>query len=156
MGPAEIVASLKELCEDKGPRLSTQRIVNWIEWHGGFESDAELIAFAKKMKARQFARQLMYDDEETGLRVKRLWSFRDRETHERYYHDIAQLSPERRRKLIDQYAKFAEQLRSVRRAMSDYFAGQGFFDFYTEGAEDEADEPTPARPTNGRPKPAAP
>src|SRR5690606_24703245 len=42
MGPAEIIASLKELCEDEGPRLSTQRIVDWIEWHGGFESDAEL------------------------------------------------------------------------------------------------------------------
>lgn len=130
MGPTEIVASLKELCEDAGPRLSTDRIVQWIEFHGGYESNAELIAFAKKMKARQYARQLMYDDEESGLRVKRLWSFRDRETGERYYHDLAQLSPERRRRLIQQYARFAEQLRSVRRAMADYFAGQAFFDFY--------------------------
>ncbi len=103
MGPAEIVASLKELCEEDGPRISTDRIVRWIEWHGGFEPNAELIAFAKKMKARQYARQLMYDDEESGRRVKRLWSFRDSETGERYYHDIAQLSPERRRKLIQQY-----------------------------------------------------
>ncbi len=138
MGPAEIVASLKELCEDEGPRISTDRIVRWIDWHGGFESDAELIAFAKKMKARQLARLLMYDDDETGMRVKRLWSFRDRETGERCYHDITQLSPERRRQLIGQYAKFVEQLRSVRRAMADYFAGQGFFEFYTDADQEEA------------------
>ena len=31
MGPAEIVASLKELCADKGPRLTTEQIVAWIE-----------------------------------------------------------------------------------------------------------------------------
>jgi hypothetical protein len=130
MGPAEIVVSLKELCEEEGPRIGTSRIVRWIEFHGGYESDAELIAYAKKMKARQYARQLMYDDEESGLRVKRLWSVRDPHSHERYYHDIAQLAPERRRKLIRQYARFAEQLRSVRKAMADYFAGQGFFDFY--------------------------
>lgn len=156
MGPAEIVASLKELCEDEGPRLSTDRIVRWIEWHGGFESNAELIAFAKKMKARQLARQLIYEDEETGMRVKRLWSFRDRETRERYYHDIAQLSPERRRKLIRQYAKFSEQLRSVRRAMADYFAGQAFFEFYVEPEPDAEAVPSTAVPaprTNRRSSP---
>jgi hypothetical protein len=138
MGPAETVASLKELCENEGPRLSTERIVQWIEWHGGFEPQKELVAYAKKMKARQFARQIMYDDEESGLRVKRLWSFRDRDTGERFYHDIAQLAPERRRKLIQQYARFAEQMRSVRKAMADYFAGQGFFEFYTEGEPEQA------------------
>ncbi len=37
-----------------------------------------------------------------------------------------------------QYARFAEQLKSVRRAMADYFAGQEFFPFYV-GAEAEAD-----------------
>lgn len=136
-GPAEIVASLKELCEEEGPRFSTDRIVRWIEHNGGYEPDAELIAFAKKMKARLYARQLMYDDEESGLRIKRLWSFRDPATGERHYHDIAQLSPERRRKLIHQYARFLEQLRSVRRAMADYFAGQEFFPFYA-GEADEA------------------
>lgn len=130
MGPAEIVASLKELCEEEGPRFTTQTILDWIEEHDGYESNAELIAFAKKMKARQYARMVMYDDEESGLRVKRLWSFPDKHTGERYYHDLAQLSPERRRKLIAQYAQFAEQLKSVRKAMSDYFAGQEFFDFY--------------------------
>ena len=31
MGPAEIVASLKELCAEKGPRLGTEEIVAWIE-----------------------------------------------------------------------------------------------------------------------------
>ena len=66
MGPAEIVASLKELCEDEGPRLSTERIVEWVDFQGGYESNAELIAYAKKMKARQYARQLMYDDEESA------------------------------------------------------------------------------------------
>jgi hypothetical protein len=137
MGPAEIVASLKELCEEEGPKIGTDRIVKWIERHGGYETNAELIAFAKKMKARMYARQLFYEDEETGLRVKRLWSFRDPGTGERYYHDIAQLSPERRRRLIKQYASFLDQLRSVRRAMADYFAGQQFFDFYS-GSPEEA------------------
>lgn len=141
MGPAELVASLKELCEGEGPRLSTDRIVEWVDFHGGYESSAELIAYAKKMKARQYARLLMYEDEESGRRVKRLWSFRDRETGERYYHDIAQLTPERRRALIDQYAKFADQLRSVRRAMSDYFAGQAFFEFYTSPEGSDLPEP---------------
>ena len=137
MGPAEIVASLKELCEEEGPRFATERIVEWIEDHHGYETDFELIAFAKKMKARQYARQLMFHDEESGMKVKRLWSFSDRETKDRHYHDIAQLSPERRKKLIEQYARFAEQLRSVRKAMADYFAGQEFFEFYT-GEEEES------------------
>ena len=75
MGPAEIVASLKELCAEKGPRLGTEEIVAWIERIGGYETDAELIAFAKKMKARQYARMLEFEDEESGLRIKRLWSF---------------------------------------------------------------------------------
>jgi hypothetical protein len=140
MGPAEVVISLKELCESEGPRLSTERIVRWIEWHGGYESNRELITFAKKMKARQYARQLLYEDAESGMRVKRLWSFRDRRSGERYYHDVAQLAPESRRRLIRQYARFAAQLRSVRKAMSDYFAGQSFFDFYTH--DDEAPPPS--------------
>lgn len=137
MGAAEIVASLKELCEERGPLLSTGEIVDWIDELDGYGSDSELIAFAKKMKARQYARMLQYEDEETGLTVKRLWSFRDRETGERHYHDIAELPPERRRKLIQQYAHFAEQLRSVRKAMADYFAGQEFFGFYVAPVEEE-------------------
>jgi hypothetical protein len=136
MGPAEIVASLKELCLEKGPRLSTEQIVSWIDRQGGYETDAELISFAKKMKARQYARMLDYEDEETGRRIKRLWSFRDPERNRRFYADILQMPADRRRRLVKQYIHFAEQLRSVRRAMTDYFAGQQFFDFYV----DELDE----------------
>ena len=132
MGPAEIVASLKELCEEEGPKFTTRTILDWIEDKDGYESDAELIAFAKKMKARQYARMVMYDDEDSGLRVKRLWSFPDKHTGERHYHDLAQLAPDRRRKLIAKYAQFNEQLKSVRKAMTDYFAGQEFFDFYAD------------------------
>ncbi len=40
MGPAEIVASLKELCAEKGPRLQTDDIVEWIDEIRGFESNA--------------------------------------------------------------------------------------------------------------------
>src|SRR5580704_8203641 len=72
----------------------------------------------------------MYHDEESGVRIKRLWSFRDKKTGKRHYADIASLSPESRRRLIQQYAQFLEQLRSVRAAMADYFAGQQFFEFY--------------------------
>jgi hypothetical protein len=150
MGPAEIVASLKELCEEEGPKFTTQTIVDWIEQHGGYESNKELVAFAKKMKARQYARMVMYDDEDTGLRVKRLWSFRDSHTGERSYNDLAQLSPERRRTLIKKYAQFNEQLKAVRKAMADYFAGQQFFDFYTE------DEPEPKKPAAKRSTPSRP
>ena len=134
MGPAEIVMSLKELCAEEGPKIRTETIVEWIDRQGGFESEAELIAYAKKMKARQYARQLTYEDEETGLKIKRLWSFRDPVTRERYYNDILQLPEEQRRRLIIQYSHFLDQLRSVRRAMADYFAGQEFFPFYV-GAE---------------------
>ena len=135
MGPAEIVASLKELCEAKGPRLTTGQIVSWIDKHDGYDSDAELIAFAKKMKARQYARMLTFEDEETGRRIKRLWSFRDSSNGRRAYADICDMSPESRKQLIQKYAYFQDQLRSVRRAMSDYFAGQQFFDFYVGDLE---------------------
>ena len=137
MGPAEIVASLKELCVEQGPRINTEQIVEWIDRSGGYESDAELIEFAKKMKARQYARMLDYEDEESGLKIKRLWSFRDAATGRRYYADILQMPDDRRRQLVLQYAQFLDQLRSVRRAMADYFAGQQFFEFYV----DEVQEP---------------
>ncbi|GAC1471966.1 MAG: hypothetical protein NVSMB9_18640 [Isosphaeraceae bacterium] len=140
MGPAEIVASLKELCAEAGPKLSTEQIVTWIDQQGGYDSEAELVAFAKKMKARQYARMLEYEDLETGLRIKRLWSFHDPRRGRRYYADILQMPEDRRRRLIRQYVKFLKQLRTVRRAMSDYFAGQQFFDFYPgEPEEDEAE-----------------
>ena len=131
MGPAEIVESLKELCAADGPRLTTAQIVGWIDRQGGYESDLELIAFAKKMKARQYARLLTFHDDETDLKIKRLWSFRDPHTGDRSYNDILQLTPDRRRALIQQYAHFLDQQRTLRRAMADYFAGQQFFEFYT-------------------------
>jgi hypothetical protein len=137
MGPAEIVASLKELCANKGPRLTTEQIVAWIEKHRGFETDAELVAFAKKMKARYYARKLEFEDEDSGMRIKRLWSFHDPSMGRRYYADILEMPEDRRRKLIRQYARFLKQLRSVHRAMADYFAGQQFFDFYTGEVEEE-------------------
>jgi hypothetical protein len=148
MGPAEIVASLKELCAASGPRLTTEQIVAWIDRHGGYESDAELLGFAKKMKARQYARMLEYEDDDSGTRIKRLWSFYDHELGRRFYADILQMPDDRRRKLVQQYAQFLDQLRSVRRAMADYFAGQQFFDFYIGDEEDEEEfelKPRPAR-----------
>jgi hypothetical protein len=139
MGPAEIVASLKELCLEKGPRLTTEQIVEWIDCLGGFESNAELIAFAKKMKARQYARMVEFEDEETGLRVKRLWSFHDSSRGRRQYVDILELPEEQRRRLIRQYSRFLKQIRTVRRAMADYLAGQQFFDFYPAQSDDAVD-----------------
>lgn len=142
MGPAEIVDSLQQLCQEKGPRLTTEQIVDWIEDLNGFESDAELIAFAKKMKARQYARLLEYDDPDYGRRFKRLWSFRDKRRNRRFYSDITQLPAAERRRLLEEYIKFAGQLRTVRRAMNDALAGQNFFEFY--GDEDGVDEPAVA------------
>ncbi len=138
MGSAEIVASLKELCAEKRPRLTTDEIVAWIEQNGGYESCAELVAFAKKMKARQYARMLEYEDEDTGMKIKRLWSSYDPVRKRRFYHDILELPADRRKRLIRQHARFLEQLRSVRKAMADYFAGQQFFSFYPADP-DEAD-----------------
>jgi hypothetical protein len=151
MGPAEIVASLKELCEEKGPQLGTDDIVAWIERIGGFESKAELISFAKKMKARQYARMLEVEDEDSGMRIKRLWSFYDRAQRRRFYADILELPEDQRKRLIRQYARFLNQLRTVRKAMADYFAGQRFFDFYPgvlDGQEDE-DWRTPTKTRAG-------
>jgi len=145
MGPAEIVASLKELCEDKGPRLTTEQIVAWIEVENGFGTEAELIAFAKKMKARQFARMLEFEDEDTGMRIKRLWSFHDPSLGRRFYADILEMPADRRRRMIRQYARFAKQIRAVRRAMADYFAGQQFFDFYPGEIEEDEEVSTPSR-----------
>jgi hypothetical protein len=155
MGPAEIVASLKELCAEKGPRLGTDDIVAWIEKIGGFETHAELVAYAKKMKARQYARMLEYEDENSGMRIKRLWSFRDQAQGRRFYADILEMPAEERKQLIRQYARFLKQMRAVRKAMADYFAGQRFFDFYSEQTEEEEAEiefrpPARSRQQSGR------
>jgi hypothetical protein len=145
MGPAEIVASLKELCAERGPRLSTDEIVSWIEKIGGFESYPELVRYAKKMKARQYARMLEFEDQESGLKIKRLWSTYDPERSQRYYVDLLEMPDEQRTRLIRQYARFLKQLRSIRKAMNDYFAGQKFFDFYAaEPGDHEAAEPAGA------------
>src|ERR1700733_4870273 len=148
MGPAEIVASLKELCAEKGPRLGTDDIVAWIEKIGGFETHAELVAFAKKMKARQYARMLEYEDENSGMRIKRLWSFRDQAQGRRFYADILELPAEERKQLIRQYARFLKQMRAVRKAMADYFAGQRFFDFCPGHPEHEAIEEARPAPSS--------
>ncbi|MGO9923650.1 MAG: hypothetical protein ACLQIB_54220 [Isosphaeraceae bacterium] len=145
MGPAEIVASLKELCAEHGPRITTEEIVDWIDEMGGYESKAELIAFAKKMKARQYARMLDYEDEDSGLRIKRLWSFYDSARSRRYYADILELPEDQRKRLIRQYTKFLKQLRVVRKAMADYFAGQRFFDFYPGDPDEDEVEAAHAR-----------
>src|ERR1700728_3270676 len=137
MGPAEIVVSLKELCAEKGPRLGTEEIVNWIEGIGGFESNAELVAYAKKMKARQYARMLEYEDEDSGMRIKRLWSFHDHAHGRRFYADILEMPGDERKRFIRQYTRFQKELRAARRAMADYFAGQRFFDFYSDDADEE-------------------
>jgi hypothetical protein len=153
MGPAEIVASLKELCAEKGPRLETKDIVEWIDRNRGFGSHAELIAFAKKMKARQYARMLEFEDEESGMRIKRLWSFRDQVKGRRFYADILEMPAPDRKRLIRQHARFLNQLRTVRKAMADYFAGQRFFDFYSEVTDEnevEQEEPVPAASHSGR------
>ncbi|HEY2153978.1 MAG TPA: hypothetical protein VGH33_00010, partial [Isosphaeraceae bacterium] len=79
--------------------------------------------------------------EETGLRIKRLWSVRDPGSGRRSYADLLDLPEDRRKRLIEQYAKFMEQQRALRKAMAYFFAGQQFFDFYTleRPAEPEVD-----------------
>jgi hypothetical protein len=72
------------------------------------------------------------------MRIKRLWSFYDRARRRRFYADILELPEDQRKRLIRQYARFLKQLRTVRRAMADYFAGQRFFDFYP-GEPDETE-----------------
>ena len=43
----------------------------WIDRLDGFGTSGELVQYAKKMKARQDARLLEFEDEKTGLRIKR-------------------------------------------------------------------------------------
>jgi hypothetical protein len=150
MGPAEIVASLKELCAENGPRLSTEEIVAWIERIGGFETNAELIVYAKKMKARQYARLLEYDDEDSGTRIKRLWSFHDDIQGRRYYADILEMPADQRKRFIREYTRFLKEIRVARKAMADYFAGQRFFDFYIDEPDDEAAEIAGKPPARSR------
>ena len=138
MGPAEIVASLKELCEAEETQLTTGSIVKWIDDHGGYGSDDELIAFAKKMKARQYARKLMFEDQDLGRNIKRLWSFPNGQPGRRTYQDISTWTPERRKDFVEQFAFFQDQILTARKAMSDFLAGQQFFGFYGEHVETES------------------
>jgi hypothetical protein len=55
----------------------------------------------------------------------------------RFYADILEMPEDRRRRLIRQYTRFVKQLRTVHRAMADYFAGQQFFDFYPGDSEED-------------------
>ena len=50
--------------------------------------------------------------------------------------------------LIRQYARFVKQLRAVRKAMADYFAGQRFFDFYPGDPEEEEIDQDHRAPTS--------
>lgn len=146
MGPAEIVASLKELCAEKGPRLGTEEIVAWIDRHGGFGTQSELVQYAKKMKARHFARRLEFEDEDSGLKVKRLWSFYDADKARRFYVDILDMPDAERARFIREYTRLLKQIRAARKALSDYCAGQKFFTFYPgEEENEEAAAIAPAR-----------
>ncbi len=140
----------RNFAAEKGPRLTTEDIVAWIDRLEGFESSAELIQYAKKMKARQYARMLEFEDEKSGLSIKRLWSFYDSRRARRFYMDILEMPDEQRTRLIRQYAKFLKQLRSVRKAMADYFAGQRFFDFYPGENEEESEEAAPRARASSR------
>ncbi|HMF37312.1 MAG TPA: hypothetical protein VKF17_11755, partial [Isosphaeraceae bacterium] len=62
-----------------------------------------------------------------------------------FYMDILEMPDEQRTRLIRQYARFLKQLRAVRKAMADYFAGQRFFEFYPGDTEDESDAAAPAK-----------
>ena len=92
---------------------------------------------------------LEFEDEESGIRVKRLWSLYNPSQGGRFYADILEMPEDQRKRMIRQYAKFLKQLRTVRRAMADYFAGQRFFDFYPSDSEE--DEEDVARKPRRRP-----
>ena len=87
---------------------------------------------------------LEFEDEDSGICIKRLWSFRDEVKGRRFYADILEMPAADRKRLIRQHARFLNQLRTVRKAMADYFAGQRFFDFYSDVTdEDEVEQRGP-------------
>src|SRR4029079_16255019 len=100
----------------------------------------ELVKYAKKMKARQYARMREFEDEKSGLKVKRLWSSYDPKRARRYYVDLLEMPDAERTRFISQYARFLKQLRTVRKAMADYVAGQRFFEFYPGEPDVEAQQ----------------
>ena len=146
MGPAEIVASLKELCAEKGPRLTTEDIVAWIDRLDGFGSSPELIQYAKKMKARQYARLLEFEDEESGLRIKRLWSFHDPKRSRRFYMDILEMPDEQRTRLIRQYRGFSSSFARCARRWPTTSPASGSSSSIPAMSKRRAKRPTAQRP----------
>ena len=67
-------------------------------------------------------------------------AFTTRLAGRRFYADILEMPAEDRKRLIRQYTRFLKQMRAVRKAMADYFAGQRFFDFYSDEPEEEEPE----------------
>ena len=148
MGPAEIVASLKELCAEKGPRLTTEEIVAWIDGSGGFETRRRPDRVRQEDEgpavcpdARVRGRGLRPADQ-AALELPR--PVERREVLCRHPGDAR----ERAETTDPAVCPVLKQLRGVRKAMADYFAGQRFFDFYTGLPEDdEVEEKTPRRGT---------
>ena len=91
------------------------------------------------MKARQYARMLTFEDEETGRKIKRLWSFRDGSTGRRAYADICDMSPESRKQLIPEMRLFPEPAPSPSAERCPTTSpAQQFFDFYVGDLEHES------------------
>jgi len=47
-----------------------EKIVEWLDRIGAFESNAERLAFAKEMNAQQYARMFEHEDEESGKQLR--------------------------------------------------------------------------------------
>jgi hypothetical protein len=145
-----ILAALADFCNHRGPTFTSDELVDWINRRFGFESPATLLAYARRIKARQIARKLTCFDPETRTRVPRLWPVADPRTGEPAFADITQLPPETRRRLIQTQARLQAQLRTLQRALEDSTSGQGLFEFYTDcltsNPDDETRDPAPAQP----------
>jgi hypothetical protein len=130
MRTSEIVVGLKELCESRGAGLTSREIARWIDDNAGFGPDEELIAFAKEMKARRYARMLTFIDDRTGMRIPRLWSRVDSKTGGKIYVDLLEVPARERKQVIDHHIGMQANRRSMRRYLADCRSGQGFLPFY--------------------------
>ena len=152
MGPAEIVASLKELCAEKGPRLTTEQIVAWIDRHG-------------RLRVRRRADRLRQEDEGAAVRpdARRTRTKRPgcgssgsgasatARRGRRFYADIlADCPPTAAAGWSSSTPSSSSSSGSVRRAMADYFAGQQFFDFYPGEPEEDEDRQAASRESTKR------
>jgi hypothetical protein len=93
------------------------------------------------MKAHQYALVHSSEGEETGQKIRRNSSILDSSHVQRIYGDTCDMPAEKRKTLIRQCADFQDRLCNIYRAMSDFFAGQQFFDFQIgdlEAAESKA------------------